>query len=320
MTISAKIIADSVSPAGARITTMEIYYPRFIHAEFMTHRVFSRNAASSRAIPIMKMLKTIISDMAMPYHWGANQPGMQAKMELTGWRKWLAKTLWRTAGYVAVGFAYLMFKAGAHKQIVNRITEPWSHIRVCVTSTEWQNFFALRNHEDAQPEIKRLAMHMLYTFHRSIPRKLREGDWHLPYVEPKDWADTLQAAQIAGFRGNEAYDESLRQLILISTARCASTSYKTVDGKEMTWDRAVGLGEKLLGSTPLHASPAEHQAFPDTKSHYERLLIIGDKEELISSGEDWDHPEEHGNFVGFRQHRKQLPYENLEHQPVRVAA
>ncbi len=297
MTISAKIIADSVSPHGARITTMEIYYPRFIHAEFMTHRVFSRNAASSRAIPILKMLKAIISDMAMPYHWGANQAGMQAKVELTGWKKWLAQTLWRAAGYVAVGFAWLMFKAGAHKQIVNRITEPWSHIRVCVTSTEWQNFFALRNHEDAQPEIKRLAMHMLYAFHRSIPRKLNHGEWHLPYVTDEEREDP---------RG------VIRDLILISTARCASTSYKTVDGKEMTFDRAVALGEKLLGSTPLHASPAEHQATPDRGT----IVTKPDGKTFVA----WEHPWLHGNFVGFIQHRKQLPHENLEHQPVRVAA
>jgi len=312
MTTSAKIIADSISPDGIRLTTMELYYQRFIHAEFMTHRVFSRNSASSRAIPILKMLKAIIDDMAMPYHWGANQKGMQAKVELVGWKKWIARTLWKTAGYVAVGFAYLMFKAGAHKQIVNRITEPWSHIRVCVTSTEWQNFFSLRNHPDAQPEIKQLAMHMLYAYHLSIPQKLNPGDWHLPYVTSQDYTDAVKAAQDEGFKGQAAYDEAVKKAILISTARCASTSYKTVDGKEMTWDRAVALGEKLLGATPLHASPAEHQATPDER------IVVGDAPADQPAYTAWKHPELHGNFTGWQQHRKMLPEENLE--PERLAA
>jgi thymidylate synthase ThyX len=84
--ISAKIIADSISESeyGDRITTFELEYPRFIHGELMTHRLFSRNAASSRAIPINKMMDQVLTAPAMPVEWGLNKSGMQAEEMLKG--------------------------------------------------------------------------------------------------------------------------------------------------------------------------------------------------------------------------------------------
>ena len=133
--IEVKMIADSVSEFGVRICTLQLKYPRFIHSEFMTHRVFSRSASSSRAIPINKIISQVWNDPAMPVHWGANVSGMQAKKELKGWRLSLAKNIWVTASKFACIFAYLFSKIGLHKQIGNRILEPWQFINVIVTST-----------------------------------------------------------------------------------------------------------------------------------------------------------------------------------------
>ena len=231
MTITAKIIADSIADGCPRITTMQLRYPRFIHAEFMTHRVFSRNASSSRAIPIERVIQDVIDDPAMPIHWGANKAGMQAGDELpSGEGDWIG------AMEEAVYYADRMARMGYHKQIVNRILEPFQHINVLVTSTEWDNFFALRDHSDAQPEIAALARSMRNAMDGSNPLHLGMGDWHTPYC---------------GVNGDKR----------VSSARCASQSYKTVDGKDMTVDRALAIYDKLTGS-PLHASPFEHVAMP----------------------------------------------------------
>lgn len=154
MTISAKIVADSISPAGGRLVTMELCYPRFIHSEFLTHRMFSRNASSSRAIPVEKMLQQVQENPAMPVHWGKNQPGMQAREEIfpnTG------KDLWKIYAKQTAKNAEELNLIGYHKQVVNRLLEPFQYIKVIVTATEWDNFFKLRLHEDAQPEMYELA-------------------------------------------------------------------------------------------------------------------------------------------------------------------
>jgi hypothetical protein len=280
LTITAKVIEHSINEYGNELLTVECRYPRFIHAEVMTHRAFSRNAASSRAIPVKKMLHDIKKDMAIPIFWGKNQSGMQAKEQLTGWRLFLAKSIWIASGHVACWFAWLFIQVGLHKQIANRILEPWSHITLLISATEWYNFFGLRLHKDAQPEIQALARAIWEEKQLSFPRLLQADEWHLPY--------TKQEILATG--------QHLEDLKKISSARCASTSYKTVDGKEMTLDRALVLGEKLFASEPLHASPAEHQSTPDRK-----------KEDGT-----WERPDLHGNFTGFIQYRKTLPNETIE--------
>lgn len=249
MPITAKIILHSKVRTLEEITTWELHYPRFIHSEFMTHRVFSRNAASSRAIPTLKMLRNILKDMAMPVEWGANNPGMQSKSLLTGWKKWTARTIWKTAGYTAVGFAYLMYKCGAHKQIVNRIVEPWSWITVLMTTTQLSNFFELRAHKDAQPEIRELAERMLDAYEVSKPQKIGMYDWHIPFVDRNVWWTGIP------FSGNDDLDTAL----YTSIARAARVSYLNHDGKMSTWDADKKLAAQLIESRPLHASPAEHQ-------------------------------------------------------------
>lgn len=141
MTISAIVIADTISPAGKRITTLQLRYPRMVHSEFMTHRVFSRNASSSRAIPVERLIEDVLRDTAMPIHWGKNQPGMQARKKhdapvLLDGTFVSNENAWLAARDQAIEAARAFTKAGYHKQIVNRLLEPFAHINVVVTATE----------------------------------------------------------------------------------------------------------------------------------------------------------------------------------------
>ena len=310
MTISAKVIADSVTTSGERLTTFQLKYPRFIHAEFMTHRTFSRNASSSRAIPVKRQIEAILEDPAMPVHWGKNQRGMQAdgehsadvviKPEYHPQGEYAGSTetglicdgpvsAWHEALENAVAVARAFDEAGYHKQVVNRILEPFAHINVVVTASYYGNFFALRRHADAQPEIKVLADVMWEALSASDPAKLEPRDWHLPYVSDEDIYGILQrnAIPTAGI----PIDPWTMMMIKVSVARCARVSYMTHDGARPTVDADMALYDRLVGSVPLHASPAEHQA---------RVQEVPD-------------PLMCGNLSpAWMQYRKTLPHENAE--------
>lgn len=236
----AKVLADSLSPAGVRLTTMEVTYPRFVHAEFMTHRMFSRNAASSRAIPIKTMIKNIVDDPVEPVWWGKNQAGMQAKEELTGHELYEAKEEWLTARDNAITSAESLIEYNLHKQIANRLLEPWMWITVIVSATEWDNFFHLRCHPDAQPEIQKIAYMMEELYHVNKPT---EATLHLPLVFPGD--------ELVGDLW------SIETIKKVSVGRCARVSYLTHDGKrDPTAD--IELCNRLIDSG--HWSPFEHVA------------------------------------------------------------
>ena len=262
--ISAKVIADSISMDGARITTFELIYPRFIHGEVMTHRMFSRNAMSSRAIPVAKVISQVELNPAMPVHWGANQPGMQANVELDTQTAELVRQAWLSAAEWAVHHARVMVDLGAHKQIVNRVLEPFQWMRTIVTATEWSNFFALRAHPDAQPEFQVLARAMLTSLTSSaIVRggQYGESSWHLPYVSSDE-------------RKNLPGD----LLPKLSAARCARVSYLTHDGEKPDVEKDLSLFNRLVGSVPLHASPIEHQACPAATATSRSNNFIGWKQ------------------------------------------
>ena len=243
--ISAKVIANSISwCSDVEIVTFELEYPRYIHSEMMTHRVFSRNAASSRAIPTAKMMSVL---KASPIHWGKNQSGMQAKEEVDGDTRIVAREVWHTARQHAIDAATELHKLGIHKQVVNRLLEPFQMIKVIVTSTEWENFFTLRMHEDAQPEIHQLAKVMHEALMSSNPVILDKGDWHLPYIDGGCW------------RQNRDNPLSLPDSIILSASQCAQVSYRNTDE---SIDKAYAIFEKLILSEPAHASPIEHQATP----------------------------------------------------------
>lgn len=317
MTISATIITDSISPEGIRLTTFQLRYPRFIHAELMTHRVFSRNASSSRAIPVERMIEDLRRDPAMPVFWGSNKPGMQAGGELPKEQMDSAARSWLLAMKWAISHAENLIEIGLHKQIANRILEPWAHINVVVTATDYENFFTLRRHADAQPEIKVLADAMWQAMQNNEPTCLVQGEWHLPYVSTDEQSDDRdQAENYWGFRGESPSSPTEHQIIEIfkkvSVARCARVSYLTHDGRQTTIYEDIKLYDRLVGSQPLHASPAEHQATPDTQQSEEccdHIHFTDSGDELDMPCDRWNNSHLHGNFTGWIQHRKLLANE-----------
>lgn len=246
MEIKAEIIADSINPNGNRITTFVVTYPRFILAELNTHRALSKNSASSRAIPIEKMLKMVEHETAVPVRWGKNGKGMQDHGAFEGFEAARARGLWVSAAESALYHATRLRVHGLHKSIVNRVLEPFAWMTTLITATEWENFFALRMHKDAQPEFQRLAYLMLKAYLASTPVGRHWDDWHIPF------ADRMP-------------DVTFDQKLKIATARAARVSYLTMDG-EIDVAKDIELHDKLLASG--HMSPFEHCAQADYGESY----------------------------------------------------
>lgn len=319
MTISARIIADSIYDKGPRLTTMVLRYPRFIHAEFMTHRVFSRNASSSRAIPVQKMIDAVKNDPAMPVFWGKNQAGMQAaeeleyfepipmtkeevakefscftafpkdiiyrdygKLEMQALRispREVAKREWLFARDEAIKRVQQLMEIGLHKQIANRMLEPWMHIEVVVTATDWANFYALRLDKAAQPEMRALAQAAYEAHIASFPRVLKPGEWHLPFVS-----------------GDEIGRLEPDVLCRISAARCARVSYLKHDGTKATTEEDMELFDRLMAGAIKHSSPTEHQAVVPREDSIARTQM---------------HHDFKSNLQGWIQYRKMFAGENI---------
>jgi thymidylate synthase ThyX len=289
MSYSAKILLDSVGPNEARLTTFELTYPRMVHAELMTHRLFSRNSASSRAIPTEKLLARIETDPALPVWWGKNQSGMQAKEEVGEPAREYAQDRWLLARDEAVRSARLLAETGLHKQIANRVVEPWMFITVIVSATEYDNWNALRVDPDAQPELCHVATMAQELHKNSGPRQLASGEWHLPLVTGND-EDQLR---VDGFTD--------RDLCFISVGRCARVSYLTHDGVRDPKADIELAGERLLKSG--HMSPFEHVAQALTEAGWYRY-----SNELAAAWIKDRIPV--GNFWGWRQFRKTLANEH----------
>jgi hypothetical protein len=238
-----EIIKDSIGPNGIRLTTFLLEYPRIIHGELMTHRVFSRNASSSRAIPALTMIERIRHKMFIPLAFQKTHKGMQGNEYLEGTEKEIAITEWNKAGKRALDIAQHWAEQNLFtKQLINRIVEPFSFIKVVVTSTEWSNFFDLRNHPAAEIHIQDLAKKMQEKYVMNVPELLKVGQWHLPFITDA-----------------ERNDLSAEICVKVSVARCARTSYYNNYGKT-DYKADVELYEKLAGGIPKHLSPTEHQA------------------------------------------------------------
>jgi thymidylate synthase ThyX len=305
MAFDAKVLADSRSPAGRRLTTLEATFPRFVLAEFNTHRVFSRNSASSRAIPIAKQLRRVLEDPYVPVEFGSNQPGMQAGPPLEGESRELAEREWLRARDDAVRRVLALVTdpgevadddlegvldrveeatrtrnrpeqwLNVHKQVANRLLEPFMWHTVIVTATEWDNFWNLRCHPDAQPEIRLIAEKMRAAVEASEPAELGLDEWHLPLIRPED------REQVA----------SIEDLVKVSAGRCARVSYLTHDGRR-DLQADVDLHDRLLESG--HMSPLEHPARPLADGEWcgnfrgwcsYRKEIAGEENPLAQSGE-----------------------------------
>ena len=311
--IKASVIADSVHPeTGTRITTFELVYPRFIHSEFMTHRVFNRNASSSRAIPTAKFIEQVRNEPVMPSHWGKNQKGMQAFEELSEDQRSDAIFIWEQAASSVATYAEMLRRGQVHKQIVNRILEPFTHIRVVVTSTSWANFYGLRDHKDAQPEIRELAQAMRKAHEESVPSKLIQGHWHLPYITANDRFAAYDFCKHNRITRDEPSGAEVYGLLLkVSAARCARASYNNFEGRPSTIEEDLGLFAKLVEDQPIHASPTEHQATPMNIGGkyvnnmnpvtWEQGVTSMDKEGNLYSG----------NLLHFIQFRKLIPGETI---------
>lgn len=273
---AAKVIEDSIAD-GVRLTTFEVTFPRIVLAEFNTHRMLSRNSASSRAIPVEKRIAAVRANPFVPEAFAMNKRGMQAGEELDERDNSKARDTWMRACAAAIEQTERLLDTGVHKQWANRLLEPFSWHTVVVTATEWENFFNLRISNLAQPEIRRAAEMMLEAMNASTPTPRGSCAWHLPYVQDDERAE---------------YDPSY--LAMISAARCARVSYLTHDGRRDI-DADIELARRLEASR--HMSPFEHPA-----------RVIGCPGIAI----DYEEDEFFGNFrAPWRQQRKYMSGERV---------
>lgn len=237
--ISAKIILDSISPYGDRLTTMEVVMPRIILAEFNTHRKFSRNSASSRAVSVKKKIEEARNNPFIPIVWTQNEQGMQGKPYTDYEFIKSGEETWLNACYEACNSAAVLDKIGFHKQICNRLLEPFLWHTVLVSSTEWDNFFIQRCSPLAEPHMEMVANAMKKALEESTPFQADYENWHLPFMP-------------------EGY-EYTKENIKISAARCARVSYQK-HGSDSSWEDDLKIGQSLLNANPPHWSPFEHTA------------------------------------------------------------
>ena len=294
--ISAKIVADSISKSGKRITTFELEYPRWILAELNTHRQFSRNSMSSRAIPVNKQIQQIIENPATPVFWGLNQTGMSAKEEHSNIDA--CKGAWKAIAEEYTAFADVLKEQNLHKQIVNRLLEPFQRMKTVLTATEFDNFFKLRLAPDAQPEIQELARCMKEVMDLNEPELLKEGEWHTPYVEHFRGSDC--DAELMYIVDNVGV--SLEEAKAISTSCCGQVSYREIDS---SYDKAMSVYTKLgLNTDHAHLSPTEHQATPIPENMWTTYGC-----EMMYWSEGITHVDKNcnlwsGNFNSWIQHRQ----------------
>ena len=288
---AARVLLDHLSEGGSRITTMVGRFPRFILAEFNTHRMFSRNSASSRAIPVEARARAIMKEPVWPIEWGVNKSGMTADDFLDIYTQRKAEAIWRDIMEMSVDASLQLaaLKPPVHKQVANRPAETYAYHEVIFTATDngrgplpWDNFFSQRNHQAAQPEFRYFAAMALEAYLESTPRVVPEGFWHLPFIQPDE----------------EEWDLTMKTRV--SVARCARVSYLTHEGVRDP-KKDVELFFKLASADPPHMSPFEHVA-----------MAVGSS--LHASG----------NFRGWQQYRQvvfgqtQNRHDKLERQRAKL--
>jgi hypothetical protein len=273
------VLVDSITFKGKKQTydlSIAGEFPNFLANGIVVHN--SRNASSSRAIPVEKMIAWTKEDPAMPVEWGVNQRGMQANELLSPEKVAQGELIWLKGRDAVIKCTEELIELGVHKQIANRMLEPWHHIAVVLSATQYANWFALRHHSAAQPEIRELAKAMWREYKQSKPAFLRPGEWHLPFI-----------------REDEHAVYSLDERIKASVARCARVSYMNHDGSTPNMSKDIALHDMLAVAVPLHASPCEHQATP----------LLPSESTTLS-----------GNFAkGWKQYRKTLANECVDKMP-----
>jgi Thymidylate synthase complementing protein len=300
--IQVKIIADSVNVNRKRITTFELVYPRYIHAEIMTHRLFSRNAQSSRAVPVKTALDLIRDDPVLPIVWGKNKAGMSSVEFLNDAEQKEAEWAWYEGLDAALRVSQKLSDIGLHKQWANRPTEAFSNIKVVLTATEFDNFFWLRDDKDAaQPEIVELARKMKTAYDENTPDVLQDGFWHVPYVH---WGVELNKGEEFQLFFNSNDEEiDLETALKISASCCAQVSYRKLDD---TLDKALDIYNKLFSGPKPHLSPVEHQAMAYTGNWFSKAgqdngPFVKGVTHIDKNGKIWSN-----NFKEWIQHRALL--------------
>jgi len=312
--VSATVLTHSVSPQGIEHLVYEIEYPRLILAELNTHRMLSKNSASSRAIPFNKMVENL---KGRPIRFGQANPGMQDKGEEFDGKvrdnsgcPWTSEEWWDLARERAIFYSHGLYEAGYHKQVYNRLTEPFQMMKTVISGTEWNNFFWLRDHDAADPSLAELARVMRMAKEASIPVLLQPGEWALPYVQ-----------SFKGLTGrvyvlDGDLELTLDQARKVSAARSAAVSFRNVD---YTLEKSLQVYERLVGDERKHASAFEHQATPMKP---EQMGSSDDDWTEINRpewGETWENGVSHadrngqlwsGNLKGWLQFRKLIDGEN----------
>lgn len=271
--ITARVIADSLNRSGNRLTSLVITLPRIVLAEFNTHRAISRNSASSRAIPFKKMLDQVYNNPFVPTRFQKEHTGMQGNTYYIGETEEAIQSEWLAARDSAMLQAKALNELGVTKQLCNRLLEPFLYHTIIATATEWENFIALRAHNQAEIHIQDAAYKVLDALNNSTPKMLEPGDWHIPF------GDNIVVNTIP----EVTPEDELRLRIKIAIARCARVSYMNFEGKD-DYAADIRLYQQLLESG--HMSPFEHVA-----------------QALHASIQS-------GNFIGFEQYRKTIEGEN----------
>lgn len=304
--ISAEIIADSINSQGDRITSFIVTCPRIVLAEFNTHRMLSRNSASSRAIPFETMVKKVQEEPFIPIAFQKDHKGMQGTEYFTAEDENYERIhdRWLQARDHAAFQASKLNKYGVTKQLCNRLLEPFLYHTIIVTATDWENFFALRAHGAAEIHIADLAHKMLDLYNESTPNKLNPGEWHIPFGSQMD-ADRISDIWLSG-----EYEQKGGHLgiqIKIAIARCARVSYLNYEGGD-DYMKDIKLHDRL--ATMGHWSPFEHCARAMTDEEYYPYTHIEGISDT-SSIDGWS-----GNFKGFIQYRKTFDNENKKDERV----
>lgn len=248
---SAKVVADS-SFSNSRLITLEIELHRFVLPEFNTHRSISRNFQSSRAVPVKQMIEQVRRNPAMPVSWGKNEPGMVANHDLSEGIAQSVEHCWLKTAQEMARRAEIFNEMGLHKQVVNRILEPFMWTKGVATAThkDWQSFLKLRLHKDAQPEIKALALEIDKVIKESSIAELGDKDWHMPYFGNGYW---LEGCGIP-----------LKDALMISSSCCGQVSYRKLDESLDKANKIYGMlnlpENGIYKEDPPHFSPTEHQA------------------------------------------------------------
>ena len=296
--IKVEIVADSINSQGDRLTSMVLTYPRIIHAEMMTHRMFSRNASSSRAVPIQKMIEAVKNNTFCPFKFQKAHKGMQGSEYFTGQDKEDCIKLWLESAELALQQAEKMKEKGITKQIINRILEPYQYYTVLITGSKegWDNFFELRNpvYETEIGVFKSKRDALISYAEGGVMANLPTTDleWlqinkgqaeiHIMDLSEKIY-DAIQEStpkQLEEnqwhipFRDkiNELYPNlTLEDKIKVSVGMAANTSYTVVgDGSIITLEKATRIHNKCKDLS--HSSVFEHCARAMSDVEYESYI------------------------------------------------